>query len=150
MSQLIYPFWALAAGIMIAAQALVNAKLGQFVGGPVWAALVSFVVGTIAIMIFMVIMRIKIPEVQTDQLQWWMFLGGVMGAVFVITSITVVPHLGMMAMVALFIAGQLIGATLLDHYGILMPEPKPITFQKLVGIGVLALGAYLVLSKSRF
>ncbi len=150
MTQLLYPLWAFAAGCLIASQALVNARLAQFVGGPVWSAFFSFLVGTLAIFIFALVLKGKLPAIQTEHLQWWMFLGGLMGAFFVMTSITVVPHLGVMAMIALFIAGQLVAASLLDHYGILMPAPKPITLQKITGILVLAVGAYLILSKSRF
>lgn len=150
MTQMLFPFWAFMAGCLIAAQALVNARLAQFVGGPIWSAFFSFLVGTIAIFIFAMVLKGKLPEIQTENLQWWMFLGGLMGAFFVITSITVVPHLGVMAMIALFIAGQLVAASFLDHYGVLMPAPKPITLQKITGILVLAAGAYLILSKSRF
>ena len=144
-AQLLYPLWALATGFMIASQALVNAKLGQYIGGPIWAAFTSFLVGTIFIFGFGLIVKGKLPEIQFEHLQWWMFLGGLMGAFFVISSITIVPVMGVTAMIALFIAGQLVAATLLDHYGILAEAPKPMTLQKIAGICVLAVGAFLIL-----
>lgn len=150
MSQYLYPLWALATGLMIASQPLVNAKLGQHVGGPIWSAFFSFLVGTVFIFAFALLLKGKLPELDTQHLKWWMFLGGIMGAFFVMSSIAIVPVLGTTLMIALFIAGQLIAATLLDHYGVLMPAPKPITMQKIAGICVLAVGAYLILSKSRF
>lgn len=148
-AQLLYPIWALAAGFMIASQSLVNARLGQYIGGPIWAAFTSFLVGTIFIFGFALIVKGRLPEVQIENLQWWMFLGGLMGAFFVISSITLVPVMGVTAMIALFIAGQLIAATLLDHYGILAEAPKPVTLQKILGIGVLAVGAFLILTAKK-
>lgn len=148
-TQLLYAFWALAAGCMIAAQSLINARLALYVGGPVWAAFTSFLVGTILIFALGFLLKGKLPDLQIDNIQWWMLLGGVLGAGFVITSISVVPHLGVTAMIALFIAGQLTAAMLLDHFGVLSAFARPITLQKTFGICLLIAGAFIILkSKS--
>jgi transporter family-2 protein len=74
-----------------------------------------------------------------------MFSGGILGAVFVTVALYTVPYLGVAALVALLIAGQLIASATLDHFGVLSESANPITFQKLFGLALLGLGAFITL-----
>jgi transporter family-2 protein len=56
-----------------------------------------------------------------------------------------VPYLGVAAMIALFITGQLLMAGLLDHFGILSESANPISLQKILGLTILGIGAIITL-----
>lgn len=133
------------AGILIPLQALVNARLGGYIGGPIWASLVSFGVGFLALAAYLAVMRPQTPALSGfSSVPAWAFVGGALGAFFVATSTLVVPKLGAAAMVSVIIAGQLIGSLILDHFGVLQ-SPQPISWIKLVGVALLLGGAYLIL-----
>jgi transporter family-2 protein len=133
------------AGVLIPLQALVNARLGGYIGGPVWASLVSFGVGFLALAAYLAVMRPQMPTLSGfSSVPAWAFVGGMLGAFFVATSTLVVPKLGAAAMVSVIIAGQLIGSLILDHFGVLQ-SPQPISWVKLLGVAFLLGGAYLIL-----
>ncbi len=141
----IYVAVAAIAGVLIPLQALVNARLGGYIGGPIWASLVSFGVGFIALAAYLAVMRPQMPVLSGfSSVPAWAFTGGMLGAFFVATSTLVVPKLGAAAMVSIIIAGQLIGSLILDHFGVLQ-SPQPISWVKLLGVAFLLAGAYLIL-----
>lgn len=142
---IVFPILALIAGAMTAYQPLINAKLGQHLDSPVWASFVSFAVGTVLLLIVGLAMNGKFMQWETLGLKWWMFIGGALGAVFVTVALYVVPYLGVAAMISLFIAGQLVMAAVLDHFGILSETANPITLMKLFGMVLLAIGAVITL-----
>ncbi len=131
------------AGSMVAFQAPINAKLGSLTQGPLLAAFISFAVGTVALG-FLVLVTGNLPKMddlmRTDL---WMWVGGLLGAIFVFTSITVVPVLGSALMLSLFILGQLIGALVIDKTGFLLPMSIDISWERMVAFGLILGGVVL-------
>ena len=70
---------------------------------------------------------------------------GLLGVVLLGAIVYAVPRLGMTSTVALVIAAQLAVGMLLDHFGALELTVRPLTYQRLGGIGVLLLGVWLIL-----
>jgi len=140
-----FPLLAILAGTMTAFQPLVNAKLNGQVTSPLWASFISFAVGTTILFVLAWATSGKFLSLETEGLKWWMFLGGALGAFFVTTALFIVPHLGVATMIALFVAGQLISSALLDHFGIMAATPNPINVQKMIGLILLAVGAFVTL-----
>lgn len=142
---IVFPLLALIAGATASYQPLINAKLGQHLDSPIWASFISFVVGTVILLIVGLVMNGRFMQVETLGLKWWMFVGGALGAIFVTVSIYVVPYLGVAAMISLFIAGQLVTAALLSHFGVLSESANPITMAKLLGLTMVGIGAFITL-----
>ncbi len=142
---IIYPVLVFIAGAMTAYQPLINARLSQHLDSPIWASFISFAVGTVILLVVGLLMNGKFMTLETQDLKWWMFSGGVLGAVFVTVAIYAVPHLGVSVLVALLIAGQLIFSAVLSHYGILANEAQPLTWVKFSGLLLLGVGALMVL-----
>ncbi len=71
--------------------------------------------------------------------------GWIVGAVFVTVALYIVPYFGVASMIALFIAGQLVMAAILDNFGILSETANPINIQKIIGLCLLGLGAFITL-----
>tara|TARA_B100000949_G_C14203825_1_gene417183 strand:+ start:438 stop:884 length:447 start_codon:yes stop_codon:yes gene_type:complete len=141
----VFPVLAILAGAMTAYQPLINAKLSQHLDSPIWASFISFLVGALFLLIIGFAINGKFMTLETQGLKWWMFIGGILGAFFVTVAIYIVPYLGVAAMVALFIAGQLLMAGLLDHFGILSESANPISLQKILGLTILGIGAIITL-----
>ena len=136
--------FAVVIGALLPLQALINARLGQLTHGALLASLVSFLVGTLVLSAALLATRTAIPDARmAASVPAWAWLGGVIGAVFVVGATLLVPRLGAAALVCLVVFGQIAGSLLLDHYGVLT-APKPIDALRIVGVLLVAAGALLV------
>ena len=131
-------------GAIIMMQAPINARLGSVMGGPLWAAFLSFLVGTIALAAVLLISR-KAPSFENIfQTSAWMWTGGLLGAMFVFATIFSVPKLGAGLMIVLIVSGQMVCAIAMDHYGFLVPEAHSASLLRILGAGLVMAGAWLV------
>jgi bacterial/archaeal transporter family-2 protein len=130
---------AIGAGVLLPVQAGINAQLRSGVGSPLVAGLVSFLVGTVGLAAVVVLLRAPVTlRPAWVASPWWYWMGGLLGATFVVASIVLAPRLGAATMVAAIVAGQMIASLLLDQYGLLGFPTHPIS-------GVRVLGAVLVI-----
>lgn len=114
-------------------------------GHPVLASLVSFLVGTAALLAYTLILRIPLPAPNSlNQSPWWVWTGGLLGAFFVTASVIVAPRLGAAITVALIIAGQLLVALALDHFGLLGFPERPLNGWRVLGAILLVIGVALI------
>jgi transporter family-2 protein len=75
----------------------------------------------------------------------WMWLGGVMGLTVVFAITFAQPRIGATATIGILIAGQLVMGAVIDRFGLFGVEQIAISWQRAVGIGLLAVGAALSL-----
>jgi bacterial/archaeal transporter family-2 protein len=135
---------AVVAGALLPLQALINAQLGQRTSGALFASFASFLIGTLALGVALLVTRTALPALQhTTAVPSWAWLGGVIGALFVVAATVLVPRLGAAALICLAVFGQLVGSLLLDHYGVLH-APKPADAMRIAGAVLVALGALMV------
>lgn len=133
------------AGGLIALQAPINAVLGDSVG-KLPAAAVSFIVGTIALVLITLLFGGGFGEVgEARHLAWYYLTGGILGAVYVTTALIAVRSLGAGGVVAATIAGQLSLSLVIDQLGILGVDKQPITLERVVGVLLLAAGTFLII-----
>jgi bacterial/archaeal transporter family-2 protein len=133
------------AGGLIALQAPINSMLGKSVG-TFAAASVSFIVGTIALVLITVMVGGGFGDVgEARHLPWYYLTGGILGAVYVTTALVAVRSLGAGGVVAATITGQLALSLVIDQLGILGVDKKPITWEAVVGVLLLAAGTFLII-----
>jgi bacterial/archaeal transporter family-2 protein len=136
---------ALAAGVLLPVQAGVNAQLRASVGSPVIVALVSFVVGTAGLAAATVVVRaphaLRAAWIGSP---WWYWVGGLIGALYVLASIVLAPRLGAATLVAAIVAGQMIASLFLDQYGLVGFPIHPITGFRVLGAALVIAGVILV------
>jgi transporter family-2 protein len=138
-----YVLFALLAGAMLPIQFGINAQLATWVGGSLRAALVSFVVGAIGLLAATLLVARGWPDRAGDA-PWWVWIGGLLGAFYVLGSIVTAPKLGAATLVALILAGQAVASLLVDHYGWVGFDEHPVTPLRIAGIVLLAGGVALV------
>jgi transporter family-2 protein len=134
-----------AAGGVVAAQAPANNVLSKYVGS-LGAASVNFVVGTICVLAitFAFAGGFEGDEGAASPAWYYWVLGGVGGVTIVVTTLITVRELGAGGVTAAIVAGQLALSVVLDRIGVLGLEERAITWEKLVGIALLALGTLLI------
>jgi transporter family-2 protein len=77
----------------------------------------------------------------------WMWAGGAMGLIVVLTITFAQPRIGATATIGILIAGQLVMGTVIDRFGLFGVEQIGITWPRAVGIVLLGAGAALSLAK---
>jgi bacterial/archaeal transporter family-2 protein len=133
------------AGGAVAAQAPINNVVSKQVGS-FGAASVNFAVGLVCLLVltFAFAGGLSGDEgAQSPPWYYWIF-GGVAGVIIVTTTLITVRELGAGGVTAATIAGQLTLSVVLDRLGVLGLEERAISWQKLVGIALLAAGTVLV------
>ena len=142
--KLLFVAFAALGGAVLPLQALMNARLGASMNGPVWAVTISFAVGTTGLFAYLLALRIPFPSVaQAASVPGWIWLGGLLGAFYVVAATTTVPKLGAAAMLSLVILGQMTASLLLDHFGVLSTG-TPISAARAIGVVMLFGGAMLM------
>ena len=142
------PFYlliALGTGAAIAVQSLANSRLRVALGTPVWAALAQFIVGLALLVAIAVVMRQ--PAADTgglSRMPWWGWLGGAVGALFIVVSIVLTPRLGTALTLATITVGQLVTALVLDHFGWLGAPVMRLSVPRVLGAACLLAGIALL------
>jgi transporter family-2 protein len=140
-----YIIVALAAGALMPLQAGINSQLARYVGHPVVAALVSFAVGTVALLAYSLALRQPPPGwAVLGQSPWWVWIGGLFGAFFVAAAAAFAPRLGAATFISITVAGQMFVSLLLDHYGLVGFAEKPASALRLLGAALLVAGVVLI------
>jgi transporter family-2 protein len=136
---------ALVAGAMMPTQAAINNKMAVTVGSPILAAFISFLVGTIALLVYAVATGVPLGDMASAKnatpIAW---AGGILGAFFVASAVILVPRIGVAMTFSLIIAGQMLITLVLDHYGFLGLEERPISIPRVLGILLITGGVILI------
>jgi transporter family-2 protein len=137
-------FGAFVGGALVALQAPTNAMLARGAGSPVNAALISFAVGTIALIAVALALGVRPAAGEVRSLPWYAWTGGFYGAVFVAVAAFAAPRMGVTYFLMVAIAGQLAMALLLDRIGAFGLERVEISPTRIVGLLLVLAGAWLV------
>jgi transporter family-2 protein len=136
---------ALGAGISVAIQQVLNGNLRTALDSPAWAGLVSYVVGLVTMVVTVIALRERIPSWKTvADAPWYAWSGGVFGGIFILLVILLLPSLGAATLFALIVAGQVLAAVTLDHFGAFGLTPHPIGTARLAGAALLIAGVFLI------
>jgi transporter family-2 protein len=135
------------AGILIPAQAAMNARMRTFVGNPLYSAGINFLVGLTALTIVIAISS-RLGQAgswqEATRAPWWAWCGGCIGVLIVLSGVLVIPRTGAAVFTATIMIGQLAGALILDHYGLFGLQTRIITPSRVVGMLLLLLGIWFV------
>lgn len=140
-----YYLFAVVAGAMLPIQFGINAQLANWVASPLRATLVSFVVGAAVLLVATLLFARGWPG--TDKLgaaPWWVWVGGLLGAFYVLGSVVTAPKLGAAALFAFILAGQAIASLAVDHFGWVGFDESPVTPGRLLGVALVAAGVAAV------
>jgi transporter family-2 protein len=132
-------------GALLPIQAGLNTRLGKSIESPVYASLFSFMVGAIAVGIYLQFTKETVTWAGLKSANIYSWLGGgVTGAIFITATMMAVPRIGMALTFSLVVAGQMIVAVALDHFDILVAEQHSFNIWRFAGIVIIILGVILV------
>jgi bacterial/archaeal transporter family-2 protein len=142
----LYAGLALLSGAALAVQVGLNNGLRERMGQPISAAFISFATGTLALFAFALALRPDWPKASSlAGSPWWIWLGGVVGASYIMLTITFSNRLGAAGWLGVVVTGQILTSVLLDHFGLVGFAAHPVSPWRVVGVGLLLAGAAIVL-----
>jgi transporter family-2 protein len=143
--KIVWLFVVFLCGALLPLQGGLNAKLAKSISSPIYASMICFIVGALA-------MAVYVPF--TKETFSWQLLkgsdvtavvgGGLIGAVFITASMMALPRLGMALTFGLVVAGQVIISVLLDHFNILVAEQHAVNIWRGLGMLLIIAGVAIV------
>jgi transporter family-2 protein len=131
----------LVAGCLVSGQQAFNGRVAQTSGSPIAAAWVNFSVGGVLLWTLTLGRGVDLSNAPPVLSEPWLWTGGLLGTVFVITAAWLVRVLGVLLLTLTTIAGQLLGAVVID---VVVPTAgRPVTWVELAGV-VLTFAAVVV------
>lgn len=133
-------------GALLPVQAILNTRLGRQTGGPLMASLFSFCVGLICLLILnLVINPIVVVSLKPSAVSpWYLWLGGLLGAIFVGYITWVNQQQGVALTFAVVVTGQIFCSLIIDHFGLFGSVISTISVKKLLGAVLLIVGIILI------
>jgi bacterial/archaeal transporter family-2 protein len=139
-----YGLLAVVAGVLLPLQVGMNAALAEWVGGPVRAAVVSFVVGGAALIVLTLLFFRDRDLDDVGRAPWWVWVGGFLGAFYVASTAYAAPALGAALLFVILVAAQAGAALVVDHFGWVGFTQQAVTPGRVAGVVLVAAGVALV------
>lgn len=136
---------AVVAGIAMALQGSMNSGLAKIIG-LLESTLIVHGTGTLVTFLLIFVLRLNKGDFgKMNQAPWYLYLGGLIGVLITYGVVASIPKLGVASATTLIIVGQVSAAFLIDCFGLFGLEKVAFTWYKLIGLGLLAAGARVLL-----
>ena len=131
-------------GFAIASQPHINAELGRRFGSPLGAACFSLALSLALLLAAAALWQREVPNLSgVSGAPFWIWLGGVSGALYVGGALFVAPKIGTVSLFTWLIAGQVAGALAVDYFGLFGAARMEATPSRLLGVALVLGGALL-------
>ncbi len=136
------------AGMAGAAQAPVNGRLGVVLESPLLASQISFYVGVLTLLLVVLVTKSPVKTIKfavnSGVRNYWIFAGGLLGAIYVYGAATLAPIIGTGQLVVFALFGQLVGSVVIDRFGLFGAMNKDITRGKIMGLVSMFVGVIVI------
>ena len=144
-----FALYAVLIGMVISTQPAINQAGVRVLGVPVASAMLSISITLFLMTAMLLISGAKVDPVAFTRLPWWIVFGGVAGFVFVMGGVLVAPITGAALFFVCLVAGQVVGAALIDQFGAFGMTVRPVNLMRLAGMGLVLCGVLLVVIGSQ-
>ena len=139
-----YALIMLLAGFGIPVLAALNAQLGARIGAPVAASVVLFAMALLACLIVLALTGQAPALAAIPQQPRYLFAAGLFVAFYVLSVTWIAPRFGVGNAVFCVLLGQMIAATLIDHFGLFGAAIRTVSVMRATGIAAMVAGVVLI------
>lgn len=132
------------AGAFLPMQGSMNSKLAKAGENPVYASMISFTIGVLALVTYILLTSQNVSWKGLKDAPSYSWLGGVLGAFYVTVIIFAFPKIGPGLTFGLVVAGQLITSMVMEHFQIMGTPHQPISLGRIVGVLLIIIGVVAV------
>lgn len=135
-------------GTGLSFQTAVNSQLRKFVISPYLASMISFVIGALSLAVIILITGspLGLSWGFISQQPVWIWLGGVLGVIFLTVNILLFPKLGSVQTAIMPILGQIIMGMLIDNFGWFHSMKEPFDMYRIIGIALVMIGVFFAIA----
>ncbi len=141
-----YILFAFIIGIISSIHMPMNATVGKHISSPLAASILFYLVAFITSVIIFIFIGNYDAIHKIRSIPPYLFFTGVISALVVVSFAYLIPILGARQVAVLSIAGSILTAIFLSHFGLLSSPIEPITLKKAIGAAVLLLGVVISVS----
>lgn len=134
----------LGVGALVVIQGGMNSRVMMALGGAMPATLINFIIGALFLFAVMIVTGHLTLLQGISEVPRWGFLAGVAGVLLVMGTAFLIPRIGSAHTIALLVVGQALTSLICDHFGLLGVPVIQISMSRLLGCGLLAVGAILI------
>jgi transporter family-2 protein len=134
------------AGLLSSTQSGANGELGRVLGNPFSVGLVSLSISLLFTLAVGLLARNgdSWGFGQLALAPWWAWVGGICGAIFVLSQPLAAPRLGAALYIGITISASVITSVLLDHFGLLGFSQHPASIGRIIGAALMIAGVSLI------
>ena len=137
---------AILSGMLMVVQSACNGMLEKVIDRPVVVGVISLGIGISTLLaVGAVSGQLGFPASgKTIQAPWWAWLGGICGAMSLLSQPIAVPRLGAAMYVGLFVTASTVLSVIFDHFGWLGLSQHPAGIGRVLGCALMVIGIGLV------
>ena len=137
------------AGITNTVMAGSNSTLGKKLHQPLAAAVVVYGVGLLAALITLfggiAVNRAALPPSSAvHAVPWWGWIGGALGAIYIIAGITVPEKIGAASFTGMTVTAAIITSIVMDHFGLVGFKQHSAGIGRIIGACLMFAGLFLI------
>jgi transporter family-2 protein len=130
-------------GIIMSIYLPMNSSVSRHVGSSITANVTFFIVALITSIFLFIIFGKFDTLYKLKDVPIYLYLTGFISAFIVLGTTFLIPHIGTRKFFILLIAGQIVMAVAVSHFGILESPKDPISMKKLIGASLVIMGAII-------
>lgn len=134
---------ALLLGIMLALYLPMNSSVARHLDSPIAASIPFFFIALITSILLLFLSGGYSNILNMKNVPSYLFLSGFMAAFMILGTTFLLPRIGARQYFIVVLAGQLIMAMFLSHFGLLESPKDPITIKKMLGASLMFVGAVI-------
>lgn len=144
--QVLWQLAAVLSGCLSAVVGAILASLGQVIGSAIQATTVLFAIATVVMIVYCCLggSIVKTRKAFTTSAPWWIWMGGILGAVIVYGNAWLIPLIGVSAFMMALLIGQLLLSLLMERHGWLRAPKKHISWTQYAGIIIMLAGVFMI------
>jgi transporter family-2 protein len=138
-----YTVLALIMGMIMSIYLPMNSSVSKYIGSTITANVTFFVVALFTSILIFIIFGELGTIYNIKAVPKYLYLTGFVGALIVLGTTFLIPHLGARKFFILLIAGQILMAIVVSHFGILESPKDPVNAQKIIGAIFVIIGSVI-------
>ena len=143
--KIIYMIAAFIAGTSMPLQSAINSRLSQQVGGPLYAAFISFAGGLLLLILMILASGIGLPPLSSfTGVKWYFYSGGLYGVMVITSIIMAAPVIGIGSTLVMIVTGQLLMSVVFDYFGFFGMPVINLSPARIAGVVMIIAGVALV------
>jgi transporter family-2 protein len=130
-------------GIIMSIYLPMNSSVSKYIGSSITANVIFFTIALItAIVIFLFFGEFQ-SIYRMNEVPAYLYLPGFLSAFIILGTTLLIPHIGARKFFILLIAGQIVTAIVISHFGVLESPSDPISIKKMLGASLVIAGAII-------